>query len=45
MKFSGVGRARVREVILVASGLKEISEVRNNDIREWIEKNILPEAE
>lgn len=40
MKFSGVGRARVRDAILVSAKIKKSSEIQQSDFREWVENNI-----
>jgi len=36
MKFSGVGRSRVRDAISVAAGLKNIGEISNEEFRNWV---------
>lgn len=36
MKFSGVGRSRVRDAIAVPAGLKNISEISNEEFRDWV---------
>lgn len=36
MKFSGVGRGRVKDAILVKAGLKDISKVKSVEFREWL---------
>jgi DNA phosphorothioation-associated DGQHR protein 1 len=39
MKFSGVGRGRVKDAFLVKSGHKELSNVKNEEFREWLKDN------
>lgn len=36
MKFSGVGRSRVRDVILVNSELKKIADIKSDETKEWL---------
>lgn len=40
MKFSGVGRSRVRDAILVAAGFKNANDIKSEDFKEWITKNL-----
>jgi len=40
MKFSGVGRARIRDVILVAADLKGIEDIKSDDSKAWIHNNL-----